>query len=158
MISVPDVRNGSRPSDNDFVHVKPKYVKAAGAEKAQGQQPASVDVTSGTQLLNQQLKELQQSLERCHAELKSQREEMRAQRSDIETLAYRAAPPRDFNPYANTWGAGQPAAEPAAHAQSRMRTRRFGNCYICNEPGHHARDHKSMNENCAEVGYDGWPD
>jgi predicted aspartyl protease len=134
------------PSDNDFVHVKPKYVKAAGAEKAQGQQPASVDVTSGTQLLNQQLKELQQSLERCHAELKSQREEMRAQRSDIETLAYRAAPPRDFNPYANTWGAGQSAAEPAAHAQYRMRTRRFGNCYICNEPGHHARDHKSMNE------------
>jgi hypothetical protein len=72
---------------------------------------------------------------------------MRAQRSDIETLAYRAVPPRDFNPYANTWGAGQPAAEPAAHAQSRMKTRRFGNCYICNEPGHHARDHKSMNAN-----------
>jgi hypothetical protein len=45
---------------------------------------------------NKQLQALQEAFECCHAEMKSQREELCAQRREIESF-FRAVPSRDFN-------------------------------------------------------------
>jgi hypothetical protein len=48
-------------------------------------------------MCNKQLQALQEAFERCHAEMKSQREELCAQRREIESFFCRAVPPRDLS-------------------------------------------------------------
>ena len=147
-------------SDADFAHVKPKYVKAAGTvESLNNQQVAD----KSSDVMCKQLEAMQQALERCHAELRSQSTELKAQRSEINSWHTRAnsssnyAPPSNFTHMAtgitsnDAWPAaemGNPATPDFVPPFDNSRSfnsaakKRTGNCYVCGQPGHFARDHK----------------
>ena len=80
----------SSSSDAEFANVKLKYVKSAGVHDKMTTQLRDDTDERNSDAVSKQLVALQQAVERCHVELKSQREEMRAQRSEIESIRFRA--------------------------------------------------------------------
>ena len=156
-------------SDADFAHVKPKYVRTAAATN---------DIVSQSDRLGKQIQMMQQTLDNFCQEFKSQREELNAQRTEVEFLRSEVA--KGFNrndsmqssqglkresdvilpsptEFADQIGAGQFLASnvqgPGETVTGRATTvnRRIGPCYICSEYGHLARDHKKRSREAASL-------
>ena len=155
MMNVLVVPNGLILAMRNWQNVKLKYVKSAGVHGKMTTQLRDDTDERNSDAVSKQLVALQQAVERCHVELKSQREEMRAQRSEIESIRFRAGQPQSRDGgfvgdnlstgrqpetvRSSSVAAGQNGQTVPGSTRVRSDKKRSGNCYICGEAGHCAR-------------------
>jgi hypothetical protein len=111
-------------------------------------------------MCNKQLQALQEAFERCRAEMKSQREELYVQRRKIESffvaqfrrvilvcvMRRRSESSLRQSTFLQLKSQGPAAEAPPRNGNGSRVTgnaKRSRNCFVCGEPGHFARDHRS---------------
>ena len=142
----------SAKTDADFVGIKPKYVKATSAE---ARSPNLPNVESE---LVRKLEAMQLALDRCQEAMRAQSAQLAAQGSEMSRLSQSVNEVKN-KPFVS--GGPLPFVQPdsvapitdnswfnrsdSGNSSQRLKNQKSGACFVCNEVGHYARDHRKPN-------------